>query len=184
MPADIDPYSLVYNLFVNRLRASGAVGEVIRKADNVVSLNDSKGKDQLRSKIKEADLPEIVIYQRGVTGNFTFCVGYIQVIRDYELVLTTPSNTLETTLSRLEWGITCAFAVTDYADEFNNLLWKGAPFVASVALLDTQSGESNPEFNRGIQGWAARWQFRVKMHFQLPLITAYNADPNFAVDAP
>jgi hypothetical protein len=55
------------------------------------------------------------------------------------------------------------------------LTWQGQQFVAATALEAGQSGESNPELNRGIgNAWAAIWGINVHMIFARRSMQQFN----------
>ena len=161
----LDPYTQVYNLMCNYLRASVAVRRIVTREKNIVALSEGKGQDQIRDVVKDVDLPEILIKASNVAGNLNIASNSAEVIRSYRLFISTGTGKITETIFPLEWAVTCALSVFSFESALRALTWNGAQFVKAVKFDGADSGESEPTVNRGIQGWAAVWRMTVQMSF-------------------
>lgn len=174
-PDIADPFTQVYDwLYDNLLKRSHALG-IVLKSGNVVSFNTAAGLSARNNEPRDSDLPEIQLASSSVSGNLNLTSDSVQVFRLYQFLCTSRPGALGKTIYPLEWALTCAMTDANYDAGLRALTWQGQQFVAATALEAGQSGESNPELNRGIgNAWAAIWGINVHMIFARRSMQQFN----------
>lgn len=168
MPADgpeiADPYTLVYDWLYDKVLVASQGLRIAMKKENIVSLNTKEGLAARRDVVRPSHLPEIVLTSANVDANLNLTSDTAQIFRDYRLLITSNKGGLGSTIYPVEWALTCALLDANYDAELRQLKWHGQAFVKATSLMGVESGESDPEINRGIaSAWAAVWILRVHM---------------------
>lgn len=170
----VDPYTLVYNEICTLLRASVAVVTVAPRIDTtLIDFDKGHGQDQEKDALREADLPEVQVWQSTLSGNFNLASNAVEVVRSYRLVLFAGTGRIGATLNPLEFAITCALADANFRTALRVLAWHGQHFVKAVSFGSADSGTMEGR-DRGIIGWAANWNFDIQMVFALNAMQQFN----------
>lgn len=137
----------------------------LHRTENIVAFSEGGEGEVLRDALKTVDLPELVLWSRGVTGNLNLATNLADVTREYAIAITTATGKVTEKLFPLEWAITCALTGLNFKQSLTQLTWQGNTFVKHVAFGGADSGASDPANNRGQKGWAAVWRMQVRMAF-------------------
>jgi hypothetical protein len=133
-------------------------GNLIRY-DNPVKTNDPFKKD-----VKVGDLPELVLIPSGMTMNLHSSSSSSEVFKRHTILVATGSKRINELLNAVQWEIMIAMA--NWKAEITPLKWNDKTFIKNASVIDVTEGLSNPEVNRGIEGWSAVWQCEVHMIFK------------------
>lgn len=173
-----DPYTLVYDKLVEIMLSSAALQTAVPRLEhNLVNYNDLN--KPRKTALREGDLPEIELVSGSANEcNLNIASNAAQIKRSYRIQISAGTGTLEDTIYRVEWALTCALAGSNFHEELFALEWYGDRFVRGVTVTQATQGLSDPTINRDVRGWAAIWEINVHFLFnQLRMINFNNGVP-------
>lgn len=176
LPANLstlDPFTQVYLVWREALITSPAIISQVKRIENIVAFSEGGEADQMRDSLKDVDLPELVLWARGVTGNLNLATNLVDITRDYAITITTEAGKVTEKLFPLEWAITSVLTMFNFKQSLTELTWQNERFVKHVAFGGADSGASDPANNRGQKGWAAVWRLQVRMSFSQAAMKAF-----------
>lgn len=171
-----DPFSLAYDAIVSGLRSSDAIGQFV-KQHNVLSYSDGNGQDVPRDAKTDNHLPQLLLVHTGSSGNLTATSDSCSIERVYQVQLVDTTGSITESFLPLEFAVFAAFlnlALDTSSGSLHSLEWEGHQFVSNIKMQEVESGESDPDNNRGIQGWASVWGLAVTMHLPISLLLSHH----------
>jgi len=172
-PLISDPFTLTYDAIWQILAKSNGLKLVAPNwPTNLITNNDPMG--GAPDNPTERDLPEVNITSGTISANFNYASNLVAVYRQYVLLVSTKPGPLGITIYPVEWALSCALTDSQYDEILRQLSWKGQRYIKDVRLVSAQSGQSNSEENRGIQGWAAVWTIECLMVFTQMSMRQFN----------
>lgn len=165
---EADPIEQVYNAIWQLAESSKLLTSYV-KMGNRIKYNASSEYDPFKSEVSNADFPELALVINRVNGNIgqTSSSSGLQVQFDWWISTGDPRVTQG--IGKVLWAVYCA--MTPWVNTALTLTWKNQTFVKNVTLLDASLGFSDPEKNRGIEGWSAVWGCTVDMYFKTDDLT-------------
>lgn len=167
----VNPFVDVYNALWNLAEDSTPLTTLV-KPSNRIKYNQSVPYDPTKDEVSEADLPELLLVSTGSSGNLRQSSSTSSIIRQYEWLIATGDTSLVNKLLRVEWALFCA--MSDWPTVLNALTFQGSTFCKRTQLVSVNSGLTDPERNRGINGWSSIWALEVEMHFKTTDLHAVN----------
>lgn len=161
---DETPFDQVYTALWSLVEGRAAFDSLV-KVGNRVRFDDLKTRNPLKEQIITNDLPELLLTTSGGTFNVHATSSSASCTRRYQWVLSTGDRRLRAGLLAVEWEL--FRAMVDWKSQLGSLQFSGQNFVKSCELVDLTEGESDPDRNRGIEGWSAVWAADVTMYFAL-----------------
>ncbi len=161
--AERDPISQVYDALWAMLEAHQGFVDLVRPGNRIKASGENL--NPVKDEVSETDLPEVRIVATGGSFNTHLSSSKAQLVKQFEIQLSTGDQRLDALIFPVQWEIFRAFSVAGWIAALQDLTWAGAKFVVSAEPLSTSEGKSMADLNRGIKGWAAAWACRVTMHF-------------------
>lgn len=140
----LTPFDVLYNALVTQLVASGDF-----TAKNVIIFD--KDSNPKKAAVQSADLPEVLLALSDLTGNYTENSSSVKLTPQYKYMLSTGSYD-STVIHKLLFNVLRLNA--DFENTLSPLTWKSRRFVQNSRIVSAPIGESNPDANRNIRGWA------------------------------
>jgi hypothetical protein len=168
----MDPFSLTYNALWDLAEASAPLTALV-KPGNRVKTNSLTVRDYAKPSILASDLPELLLSTMGSNETnmyYNSCTTKVQ--RTYTWILSTGDFRTNYLLYPVQFALLCAMA--DWQAALSALEWNNVRFIKLAQLVSLSEGISNPETNRGIQGWSSLWGCSVEMYLPTELLRAYN----------
>jgi hypothetical protein len=161
-----NPFTMVYAAIWRMIEDWPDLDELI-KPGNRIKYDSPVVRSPFKEKISTADLPELALVADTVNCNTHQTCSTSRCTRRYSFMLSTGDYRYSALMAQLEWML---FATThDWKSRLGKLVWpEGSDwhFCKRYDTPDASVGESNPDLNRNIRGWAAVWSFEVEMHFR------------------
>ena len=168
----MDPFSLTFNALWDLVDASAPLTELI-KPGNKIKTNHPTNRDPLKDSVQVGDLPELVLSTMGsAESNFNANSCTTKIQRTYTWILSTGDFRTNYTLFPVQFALFCA--MTNWKNSLLQLEWNGVRFIKLAAMAGMTEGVSNPEQNRGIEGWSSLWGCSVDMYLPTEMLIAYN----------
>lgn len=168
MPNDTftaNPLTLVFDALWSCLEESpNFISDVA--AGNRIKFNLTANRNPQKQQINDSDLPEVVLTSTGGSGGLFVTSSSSRMVQRYSWVMSTGDFRIQNYLHQVKWEIFCG--MTGWQSILGALVWplnSGKTFVKRTDLLDITEGLSNPDQNRGINGWSAIWNAEVEMAF-------------------
>lgn len=157
-----DPFSQVYSALWDMALAHPVVQAAV-KSGNRVRFDHAQARDPFKQSVADADLPEIVLYPEGLTGNVLATSSTTQLNRTYRFATSSGDQRYTLRLADVEWAL--VEALCGWPEKLASLEWRGRRYVKRVQFVGGSAGLSDPERNRGIVGWSSLINVEVEMHF-------------------
>lgn len=161
-----NPFIMTYNALWALAEASSRLTDLV-KLKNRIKFNFTGQSSPIKDEISNADVPELVLISSGSTGNLRNTSSSSMISRKYEWVLSTGDMSVVNKVLPVEWALFCA--MTDYSRVLGALRWPADAsdgFAKVTRLMDVDTGMTDADRNRGIQGWSSVWGIEVEMHFR------------------
>ncbi len=173
MSQDVDnPFTAMYTALWDLAAASEYLSSLIR-LKNRIRFDYAGQSSPIKDVVSNADLPELMLVATSGTPSLRNTSSSSMITRNYEWILSTGDMSVSNKLLDVEWAIFCA--MVDWPDVVTALQWNGSRFVKRCAFTDLTVGQSDPERNRGIEGWSSVWALEVEMHFKTSDLQLVNA---------
>jgi hypothetical protein len=173
MALPTDPFSLTFNALWDLAEASLPLTSLV-KVGNRIKTNQPTNRDFIKPSVMASDLPELVLSTVGSNETnmyYNSCTTKVQ--RTYTWIISTGDFRTNYLLYPVQFALLCAMC--DWQGALTSLQWNGAQFIKLAQLVSLNEGVSNPEQNRGIQGWSSLWGCSVEMYLPTALLKSYNA---------
>lgn len=158
-----NPFTDVYDALWTLAESSQLLTSLV-KIGNRIKLNSPTDYSKIKDEVSRADLPELMLISSGSSANLRNSSSSSMITRQYEWLISTGNINVIGGLLQTEWALFCAMA--DWPATLNALTWNNAAFVKRCNIISMSAGISDPERNRGIEGWSAIWGIEVEMHFR------------------
>lgn len=154
------PFDLVYREIVDSLYNDPTLAVQLRER-TLVQFDDQRTNPQ-KKRVQSADLPEVVVYMRSVRGNLHATSSTLRLTTVWPVIIST--GVYDTQLSNAIVFSVLRIAV-DWKSTLAPLVWRSKDFVKDVRLVTSDSGESNPQYNRNITGWVTLLELEIDLSF-------------------
>jgi hypothetical protein len=158
-----NPFALLYTQLVKLLLSNPRLVRAV-ESENIIRFDRPRVSDPTKGDIEEGDLPEITVIPSGFLSNIHATSNSASVTRQYSILVSTGSKRLNAVMNDVQWEL--FVALSNWKEALSPVQWRGASFVKRVGVVSVDEGMSDPELNRGIQGWSAIWAVEVEMRFQ------------------
>ena len=137
------------------------------KPGNRIKLEDN---DPIKPVLNRGDVPELLLRPLGGSPNGPLLVTSDQweLIVRFDWILTTGSYIPTKVLYPVTWQLLRVMA--KFQQEKGSLTWNDQPYIKHMALTGWETGEQQPERNRGLGGFASVLPFESKLRFAHSLI--------------
>lgn len=136
---------------------------------NRLSFGDSKNNPD-KTVVSGADLPELMIYFSGLSGNLHQNSDSCKFTLSYTVRLSTGSYD-STLINRLLFGVIAA--LLNWKNSLHTVTYNGRQFIKDVRINPTPVGDSDPESNRNIRGWASVMGIELDVYLNSDLVMEY-----------
>lgn len=157
-----NPFTQVYDSLWSLVTDHPDIDDIV-KVGNRIDFSADKRQPH-KNQIATADLPELVLVQGGLRGSLYHTSSSTRCTREYRWLISTGDFRINHFLNKVEWMLFVAHL--GWTSTLTSLQYNGASFVKRCEILDAQTGASDPERNRNIQGWSSIWRIEVEMHFK------------------
>ena len=155
-----NPFDDVYIAFWTLLESHIDFTSLV-KAGNRIRFDDKV--DPVKKSISDADLPEVTLITEGFTPHFRRTSSSTTVTRRYTFLVSTGDFRVTQSQHEIEWVL--FRALLDWESVIGALEYKTKKFCISLKNIDVNEGLTDPERNRGIQGWSFVWGCEIEMWF-------------------
>lgn len=155
----VDPFTLTYNALWDILESHKAFSRLVKIG------NRQKFTSQNQKKFKEvlaADRPMVGVVPTKDIPHLSATSSTSKITAGYQIVLVTGSLLLDEQLYPVCWEI--FLAMSKWQPKLTALRWNSKQFINLARPTDLGSGLGDPD-THGIDGWVARWDYEVHMHF-------------------
>lgn len=158
-----NPFTLVYDaLWTLILRNPNFVNDV--KEGNCIKFNSATDRAPKKDTVAAGDLPEVLLVPEAGTANHYNTSSTSAASRQYAWMIQTGDWRANEYIHQVEWHIFAA--MTGWTQTLGALTWQGDHFVKRASVVGVTVGQSDPQRNRGIEGWSAIWRCQVDMVFK------------------
>ena len=172
---ETDPFTLVFNTLWQMADNSLSLTNLVRPG-NKIRFNIDDDRSPIKENVADADLPELILATAGITNANMFhssCDSLI--VRQYQWLISTGDLRTNFRLFPVQFALYCA--MHSWQGALSTLLWKNKKFVKNTRWLNATEGITNPQLNRGIEGWSSIWNISVEMIFSSTDLIAINQEP-------
>lgn len=159
--SDDDPFTLTYKAMLQACKEDVDIRRLVSEG-NLIDFTQTT--DPQKPNIASADVPELVLYMSGMSGNLHSSSSDSSLTTVWRYVLS--SGTFDTQVMGA-----LSFAVIRTMSRWQSVLkplrWSGAEFIKDVKFPAGNSGASNRAANRNITGWATVIDFEIYMRLVL-----------------
>lgn len=154
-----DPFTILFNGLAETFRQNPLIGDMVRP-DNFVIFDGVLG---LKDSVQHGDLPELVIVPNGHSQEDMGTSASGRISESYKVFFSTDDKRA-VYIHALQWEIyRCLETFNAYVA--GNLLYNGQRFIEILKFGSGSESVTSPDFNRGINGWCASWEFTIGMRF-------------------
>ncbi len=157
----MNPFSMVYNAIWDMLAEHPYFQTVA--PGNRIRFDVPDDPQPIKMNIAAADLPDLLLMINSSNINLQSTSNTSEITRQYNWQFSTGDYRYTEHLAPMEFALMCACA--NWPKKLGTLKWNEKAFVKRVNLLSGQSGVSDPEQNRNINGWSAVFTIEVLMVF-------------------
>lgn len=158
-----NPFTLTYTGIAKLLLSNQHLVRLV-ETGSLIRFDKGKVNDPLKPLIGAADLPELILISDGMSMNLHATSSSSKVMKTYSLLVATGSKRINELLNQIQWEVLVALA--NWKNVLSPLQWRGVAFIKLMNVLSVTEGLSDPERNRGIEGWSSIWSCEVEMHFK------------------
>lgn len=133
------------------------------KVGNRIRFDSDRDRDPVKEQVQSGDLPEVAIVMQTSSANLHDTSHTSKCVRRYSILVSTGDKRYTESLGLVEWYV--FVAMLGWQTRLSALKWHDKPFCKKLSVVSGQSGLSDPQQNRNINGWSAVWQIEVEMHF-------------------
>jgi len=167
-----DPFSLVFDALWQMVDDSVPLTQLVRLG-NKIKFNKQYDRAPLKENVSDADLPELILTTMGVLEANMYHSSCDSLIRrNYQWLLSTGDIRTNYRLFPVQFALFCA--MHDWQGVLSSLLWNNKTFIKACRWGTLSEGISNPQLNRGIEGWSSIWNISVDMIFASSDLRAIN----------
>ena len=160
LPPDYtDPFTILFNGLAETFRQNPLIRDMVRP-DNFIVFDGILG---FKESAQHGDLPELCIVPTGHSQEDMGTSATGRVSESYKVFFSTDDKRA-VYIHALQWEIYRCLE-TFNARVAGTLKYRGRPFIEILKMGSGSESITNPEFNRGINGWCASWDFTVGMLF-------------------
>lgn len=153
-----DPFTIVLEKLWEVLAANPVLDELVRPGNRIRYLENRLPKEQ----VGHGDLPEIVLMPESEQQNDMGDSGNAFLSQSWRFFISTGSQNPRL-LNTLRWEL--FRVIQTFMAECGSILFHGNRFITRVKFNSGEVALSNPDLNRGIDGWSASWGLTVDMQF-------------------
>lgn len=159
--AEDDPFTITYVALLQACKENVCIRRLVSEG-NLIDFTQTT--DPQKSHVATADVPELVLYMSGMTGNLHSSSSDSSLTTVWRFVLS--SGTFDTRImSALSFAVLQVMA--EWQTTLKKLRWSNAEFIKDVRFPAGNSGHSNRSANRNITGWATILDFEISMRLVL-----------------
>ena len=159
-----NPFLLVYDKIFDLLFDGGSnpLADLV-KVKNRVSFGSlaEQSRNIKKDNVASADMPELIVVDEGGSLNLHANSSGGQYMQSIGIYISTGDYRYSILASLINWYVWCN--LIKWRTELTGLTWNGTPFVKNINIIPVQIGESNPERNRGINGWNVIWRLQIEL---------------------
>lgn len=157
-----NPFTLTYTGIAKLLLSNQHLTRLV-ETGNLIRFDKGRVNDPLKPLVDAADLPELILISDGMEMNLHSTSSTSEVVKMYSLLVATGSKRINELLNQVQWEVTVA--LSNWKNVLSPLQWRDKAFIKLVNVRSVTEGLSDPERNRGIEGWSSIWRVEVKMIF-------------------
>lgn len=133
------------------------------KPGNRVKFNRQTRSSPVKDEVSDSDLPELTLVVTQLSGKLRNTSSTSMALVQYEWLIATGDPSVVRNVLPVMWAIFAAMA--PWPSTAFALTWREKTFVKRLDMLEANLGLTDPDRNRGIDGWSAIWSSEVEMHF-------------------
>lgn len=158
------PYKKFYDALVSEIKSGTGelVTDLTEVEGNIVDYSGAETNPK-EDTIQSGDVPEVVPYLSRVTGNFHANSSTAEFKSTWRCMISSGVYNSDKIFIGTFLVTRAMFLWTDWAKP---LQWRNREFIREVNISQAEVGESIPEANRNIHGWACVADFDVIMRLQ------------------
>lgn len=156
-----NPFDAVYNGLWTMAETWPTISTLVKPGNRVKFDTDSI---PTKSAIAFGDLPELILVPADTVINLGATSSSTYVAREYDWLISTGNYKLTNHMNEVEWALFITHL--NWSPTLTSLLYQSKTYVKHVRLINARTGISDPDRNRGLQGWSSIWRVQVEMHFK------------------
>lgn len=161
---ETDPLTQLHEaLYTHIAESVGVKAAINRTKPNIISYIQENRK--ILDTPSNVDYPEIQIIRLGGTPVINFSSSTNGYTITYRLIINTGDLRIVKWLLPIDFAIFAALATAVSANVFRDLTWRSQKYVKNVSASSSTIGISDPNKNRGINGWSDVYDFRFETYF-------------------
>ncbi len=157
--SEVNPFQQIINEIWVLLESHTFFTEAVKKGNRI----KFDKPDPIKQEIATADVPEVIVSSTTLTLQYDRTSNGTSLTKRFDVLISSGSFDLTKGFYQVEWEIIRAFS--GWRTLLDELSWSGDVFVQDVRLITGNEGLSDPERNRGIQGWSSALAVEVDMWF-------------------
>ena len=154
-----DPFTILFEGLAKVFRQNPLISKMVKQA-NFFVYDSVLGH---KTNVQHGDLPELIIVPIGHSQEDMGTSADGRISESYKVFFSTDDKRAAF-IHALQWEIFRCLE-TFNAHVAGNLEYNGRRFIEILKIGSGTEGMSIPDFNRGIDGWTASWEFTVGMRF-------------------
>lgn len=133
------------------------------KKNNRIKYNAERTQAFAKKNVQVADLPELMILPEGLDGLLVASSAHSEINWRAAIITSTGEKSHSVYLAQVQWYL---WKVLYQLNAFRGAIsYRSKPFLVNVLVIDSVSGLTDPQYNRGIEGWSSilRVQFQLRI---------------------